>query len=114
MNRFDEIIARHLHEEAASDGAAADRVLAALEAPLPAQRHSMFEHWPSVLLNLDFAPAWPRLAALACVMLVGCMVGLFGPGTQIIQRSSAATMVIASTGTGALTFEPDPLTGVRP
>ena len=114
MNRFDEIIARHLHDDRAPDDAAASRVIAALDAPLPAQRHSVFEHWPSVLLNLDFAPAWPRLAALACVMLVGCMAGLFGPGARMIPQSGAATMIIASSDAGALTFEPDPLTGVRP
>jgi hypothetical protein len=47
-------------------------------------------------------------------MLVGCMAGLYGPGAQMIQRSGPATMIVASTNAGALTFEPDPLTGVRP
>lgn len=113
MNRLDDIITRHLHDGPASDKAAAGRVLAALAAPLPAQRHPAFKHWPSVLLNRDFVPAWPRLAALACVTLIGCMAGLFGPGAQMIERPGAA-MVIASADAGALTFEPDPLTGVRP
>jgi hypothetical protein len=113
MNRFDEIISRHLHDDGALDGAAADRVLATLRTPLPAQRHSIFEHWPSVLLDLDFAPAWPRLAALACVMLVGCMAGLFGPGAELIQRPDTA-MIVANAKAGAFAFEPDPLTGVRP
>jgi len=109
--RIGEIIARHLHRDDASDEAAGARVLAALAAPLPRQRHSLFDRWPSLLLNRDYAPAWPRLAALACVALVGCMVGLATPN---LRKSSAATIRIADVDGSALIFDSDPITGARP
>ena len=117
MNRIHEILSRHLYTDKSADEALAARVLASLAtSPLPAQRHSLFKSWPAALLNIDFAPAWPRLAALACVTLLGCMIGFFGPGAQFIERSSgaAASMQVADSDAGTIAFEPEPLTGVRP
>lgn len=115
MNRtsepMDEVISRHMHEGGASDEAAANRVMNALHGPLPRQRHSLFDHWPSLLLNTDFAPAWPRLAALACVAAFGCMVGLAAPS---VQKSAAATIRIAEIDGSSLAFDPEPVIGVRP
>lgn len=110
MNRFDEVIARH-YENGAEDQASASRVLASLNAPLPKQRHSLFDRWPSLLLNTDFAPAWPRVAALACVAAFGCMVGLAAPS---VQKSSAATVRIAELDGASLAFDPEPVIGARP
>ncbi|SRR5579885_621475 len=115
MNRtsdfLDEIIARHMHRDGAADEATAARVLKSLDGPLPRQRHSLFDHWPSLLLTRDFAPAWPRLAALCGVTLIGCMVGFMTPNLSV-RKSSA--MVIAEVDGSSLVFDSDPITGVRP
>ena len=65
MNRIDEVIARHMHRNDAADEAAAARVLKNLGSPLPRQKHSLFDRWPSLFLTRDYAPAWSRLAATA-------------------------------------------------
>ncbi len=69
---------QHLHRlldriAPAPDEAAERRILARL-APLPPQRR----HWfrlPSWLSDLDFQPAWPRVAALASVACLGLALG---------------------------------------
>jgi hypothetical protein len=108
---MDEVISRHMHEGDAADEAAANRLLKTLHGPLPRQRHSLFDHWPSLLLNRDYAPAWPRLAALACVAVFGCMVGLAAPS---VKKSNAATIRIAEIDGASLAFDPEPVIGVRP
>jgi hypothetical protein len=110
-DHMDEVIARHFESHAEIESASASRVLEALHAPLPKQRHSLFDRWPSLLLNTDFAPAWPRLAALACVAAFGCMVGLAAPS---VQKSNAATIRIAEIDGSSLAFDPEPVIGVRP
>jgi hypothetical protein len=116
MNRtsglLDEVIARHLHRDDAADELAAARVLKSLDGPLPRQRHSLFDRLPSLLLTRDFAPAWPRLAALGCVALFGCMVGFVTPNLSV--RKSSAMVRIAEVDGGSLVFDSDPITGVRP
>src|SRR6185312_8283030 len=108
---IDEAISRHMHEGKAADEAAANRVMSALNSPLPRQRHSLFDHWPSLLLNRDYAPAWPRRAALTCVAVFGCMVGLAEPS---VNKSTAATIRIAEIDGASLAFAPDPVIGLRP
>ncbi len=110
-DRLDERIARHWQRDSAADEAAAARALQALNAALPRQRHSLFDHWPSLLLTRDYAPAWPRLAALACVALFGCLVGLTAP---TMQRSAIASVRVADVDIGALAFDSELLTGARP
>jgi hypothetical protein len=110
-DRLDERIARHWQRDTATDEAVAANVLKALNAPLPRQRHSLFDRWPSLLLNRDFAPAWPRLAALACIALFGCVVGLAAP---TMQRSALASVRIADADGSALAFDTEPMTGARP
>ncbi len=115
MNRMDEMLTRQFKSGHAEDGRVAARVLASIAAkPLPSQRHSMFRSWPNALLTLDFAPAWPRIAALACVALLGCMIGLFGPGAQLFDRSGGAAAMQVADVDATLAFEPEPLTGARP
>jgi hypothetical protein len=109
-DRLDEIIARHWRRDGADEAVAAN-VLKALHAPLPRQRHSLFDRWPSLLLNRDYAPAWPRLAALACVALFGCMVGLAAP---TFQRTALASVRVAEVDSSAFVFDAEPLTGARP
>src|SRR5262245_42722954 len=116
MDRIDRILVEHLQADATDEKSAA-RVLAALAAkPLPEQPRSWLRHWPSALLNADFAPAWPRLAALASIALVGCTVGFFGPGTGTFQRTGLVIALVQNSdpGVSGLVFEPEPLTGARP
>jgi hypothetical protein len=117
MNRSDEFIARHLKAARHADERSAARALSALAAkPLPRQRHSWFRSWPRALLNNDFAPAWPRLAALACVALIGCTVGFFGPGARAFQRTGWIVAIAQNSDpdVSGLVFEPEPLTGAKP
>lgn len=110
-DRLDELIAHHWQRGAIADEAVAANVLKALQAPLPRQHHSLFDRWPSLLLDRDYTPAWPRLAALAGIALIGCMVGLAAP---TMQRSALASVRIADADGSALAFDSEPLTGARP
>src|SRR5260221_1416169 len=114
--RIDQLIAGRLKADHDVDEVSAARIVSALVAnPLPRQRHSWFRSWPSALLNNDFAPAWPRLAALACVALVGCTIGFFGPSTRAFQRSGWIVAIAQnSDDVTGLVFEPEPLTGAKP
>ena len=117
MNRIDELIVRRSKADRTAGETSAARVISALSAmKLPRQRHSIFRSWPSALLNNDFAPAWPRIAALACVALVGCTVGFFGPGTRAFQRTGWIVAVAQNSDSdvSGLVFEPEPLTGAKP
>jgi hypothetical protein len=89
------------------------RVLAALGArALPRQRHSWWS-WPAALREADFAPAWPRIAALAGAAALGFALGLAGLDPRDGSISMAA-MSGTDTGLSVVAFEPEPLTGVRP
>jgi hypothetical protein len=112
MNRIDEVISRNMHRDGEADALAAARVLRSLEGALPRQRHSWFDRLPSLLLTRDYAPAWPRLAALACVAMFGCMVGFVTPNMSVTK--SNAMVRIAEVDGSALVFDSDPVTGVRP
>jgi len=115
MNSLEQSILRRLQAERAGEEKSATRVVAALAAaPLPRQRHGWFRNWPSALLNSDFAPAWPRIAALASVALIGCTIGFFGPGTRAFQRTGWTVAQTSDSDVSGLVFEPEPLTGARP
>ena len=95
-----------------ADEAAVERVLKRLSGPLPRQKVPLWR-LPAVLLDWQFAPAWPRMAALACCAALGFYIGIAGfdrsfgsPGTPF----SAATRA----DLGSIVFEPEPLTGARP
>jgi anti-sigma factor RsiW len=97
------------HDAGAEDAAAAARVLSRLTA-LPPQKRP-FWHWPLVLLDWQFAPAWPRVAALAGCAAIGFMVGLAGLD-RTLDRLDAQS-VVASRDIGSM-FEPEAITGSRP
>src|SRR5471032_3118244 len=59
------------------DEAAVERVLTQLSGPLPRQKVPLWR-LPAVLLDWQFAPAWPRVAALACCAILGFMFGIAG------------------------------------
>jgi anti-sigma factor RsiW len=90
-----------------AEAAAARRVLAALASqPLPPQRRLGSRwHWPAALLEVDFAPAWARLAALTSTAVLGIAIGL-------LVSDVAAN--VTTTDLGSVVFDPEPLTGVGP
>jgi hypothetical protein len=105
-DRIDDMLARH-YAHGAGDEAAGARVMAKLQ-PLPAQKHPLWTRFPGILLDWQFAPAWPRMAALACCAALGFAIG--AAGFDRIRPYTAS-----SSGTDlAAVFEPEPLTGVRP
>jgi hypothetical protein len=103
------------HDEPAD--ADATGVLRALAArPLPPQRRLfLWRRWPSELLTLDFAPAWPRLAALAGVAALGFLIGLvdLGPMTAGTNGDDPVS-IVAENDIGAVVFAPDPLPEAHP
>ena len=109
-NFLESALRRQLQPQPADD-AAVDRVLKRLAGPLPRQKRSLWQ-LPSVLLNWDFAPAWPRVAALACCAALGFVVGIAGLDRPFDRLDSPFT--VATRDIGSLVSEPDTLTGERP
>jgi len=110
QDKLDRLLAQHFHDDA-SDTDAVARVLARLASPLPPQRRS-WRHWPTVLLNWNFAPAWPRVAALA-----GCVVLGFSVGVAALSRSDRDGLFSPTRGDfqlAAALSDPEPMTGVLP
>ena len=76
--QLDRLLRKALKRETTrEDDDAAARVLRRLSGPLPRQKRRFWQ-LPSVLLDWEFMPAWPRMAALACCAIVGFVVGLAG------------------------------------
>ncbi len=94
-----------------TEPAAVERVLARLAGPLPPQKRS-FRRLPAVLLDWQFAPAWPRLAALAASAALGFFIGIASLDRGIGTLYAAYSPETASLG--AVVFEPEPLTGAQP
>jgi hypothetical protein len=94
------------------DDTAAERVLRRLDRPLPRQKWPLWR-LPTVLLDWQFAPAWPRVAALACCAAIGFVIGIAGVDRRF--DGADAQFAIASRGDlGSIVFEPEALTGARP
>jgi len=87
--QFETFLQRALKRRAETPeaAAAADRIMKRLSGPLPRQKIS-FWRLPEVLLDWQFAPAWPRVAALACCAVLGFMVGIAGVGRGYDQLGS--------------------------
>jgi hypothetical protein len=94
------------------DDAGVARVLKRLSPPLPRQKISLWRLLP-VLLDWQFAPAWPRVAALACCAALGFYVGITGLDRPFDQLGAPAA-VAGQTDLGIIVFEPEPLIGARP
>lgn len=109
--KLDAALTRHAIARSAAD-AAVERVLARLDAPLPRQRQP-FWRLPAVLLDWQFAPAWPRMAALACCAAIGFAIGIAGLDRQI-DRFDRITVAANTNVIDAVVFEPEPLIGARP
>jgi hypothetical protein len=92
-----------------TNDAATQRIVARLEA-LPSQKRA-YAWWPTALLDWNFAPAWPRLAALAGAAVLGISIGLSNVGTRIAADLNLVRIASADdTSTNA--FETD--AGLRP
>jgi anti-sigma factor RsiW len=106
------LLTRHMglaqHDAAAE--ASASRMMAALAPPLPRQ-HRAWRWWPAALAAFDFAPAWPRIAALASIAVVGFAFGLVGLGGTIGGGLGAAS---PDADVSAIVFDPESITGLRP
>lgn len=106
---LDDVLKRVTAPRPVDDDAVA-RVLKRLQPPLPRQKVSLWR-LTAVLLDWQFAPAWPRMAALACSAVLGFYVGIAGldlPFDRLDQTT------IASADAGFFVFDPEPLTGARP
>lgn len=99
-DKIEQLLRRHFERDAADGGA---QVIAKLAGPLPQQKRPTF--WPQVLLDWQFTPAWPRMAALAGCAALGFIVGS-ATIDHLVAPASADVTLIA--------FEPEPLTGLRP
>lgn len=101
--QLDQALRRHFARNSA-DAAAAARVMAKLAGPLPRQKRATL--WPPLLLDRQFSPAWPRMAALAGCVVLGFIVGHAGVDHLVAPGDSTDLALVA--------FEPDPLTGLQP
>lgn len=108
---LDATLRRHT-KASPTDDAAVERILKRIEGPLPPQKSPLWR-LPNVLLDWQFAPAWPRVAALACCAAIGFVIGIAGVDRRIDGADSRLT--VANSGDlGSIVFEPEALTGARP
>jgi hypothetical protein len=113
--QFDEFLdgALKRHANAPQDiEAPVARVITRLAGPLPRQKMPLWR-LPAVLLDWQFAPAWPRMTALGACAAIGFVVGISGIDRRI-DRLDVSTAVASNAGIGSLVFEPEELTGARP
>ena len=95
-----------------ADDAAVERVLKHLSGPLPRQKMPLWR-LPGVLLDWQFAPAWPRMAALACCAALGFVIGIAGVDRRF-DAGGSPFAVASRADIGTIVFEPEALTGARP
>jgi hypothetical protein len=109
QDRIDEALACYFKRE--PDNAAIARVMAKLERPLPRQKHATpwLQIWPQILLDWQFAPAWPRLAALACCAALG-----FAVGAANLERLGGPFVSTVDNDLASVVSEPEAVTGLRP
>jgi hypothetical protein len=88
------------------------RIAQRFEAALPPQKRA-FDWWPAALTDWNFAPAWPRVAALACAAVLGITVGLSSLGMQLAADLDLVRVASADDGTSNA-FDVDSVTGIRP
>jgi hypothetical protein len=84
---------------------------------LPPQRRSAL-WWlvPKQLTDIQPLPVWPRVAAFACVALLGFGIGMFSLDLSAIEgaRGAAASTPAPDADLSVVALDPEPLTGVRP
>jgi len=109
--RIEDLLRRHYEAEPDTNEPVPERFLARFES-LPPQKRA-FAWWPSALMNWDFAPAWPRVAALAGAAVLGISIGLSNIGTRIAADLELVRTASAEDA-GANVFDVDSITGLRP
>jgi len=77
---------------------------------LPQQKRA-FAWWPAALMDVSFAPAWPRLATLAAAAVLGISIGLSSFGTRI---ATDLNLVRTANADDASTNAFDSDAGLRP
>lgn len=118
-NKMTEIEFERLLSTALAPGAAAerntqeaaDRVLKRLAGPLPRQKTAWWR-LPAVLLDWEFAPAWPRVAVLATCAVLGFAIGMIGLDQQV-DTADAALAFASRADFGGMVFDGDAAAGVR-
>jgi hypothetical protein len=112
--KFERLLSSMLKRQAQApvDPAAINRMLGRLDGPLPRQKMPLWR-LPAVLLDWQFMPAWPRVAALACCAALGFYIGIAGLDRRF-DKLDASFAVASRIDTGALVFEPEPVIGARP
>jgi hypothetical protein len=108
---LDDALKRHANTPQDVEASAA-RVMTRLAGPLPRQKVPLWR-LPAVLLDWQFAPAWPRMAALGACAVIGFAIGLSGVDRHI-DKLDGQSVAANSTGFGSVVFEPEDLTGARP
>ena len=110
---FDHLLKSALKRDAcaSADQAAAERVLARLVGALPRQRPALWR-LPALFVDWQFAPAWPRMAALACSAALGFIIGIAGLDRPFDRLNAPFT--VSNRDIGSIVSEPDTLTGERP
>jgi hypothetical protein len=106
--RLDSGLVRHI-KSVQPDAAALARLSAGLAGPLPPQKRP-FWRLPTVLLDWQFAPAWPRMAALAGCAVLGFAIGIAGLDRRIDDQS----VNVSNSDLSAAVFDPEPFPGLRP
>jgi hypothetical protein len=114
--RFDALVTRLFEttseQEAVEEQIATTRILGEL-AQLPVQkRRTWWAELSGALLDWDFRPAWPRIAALASVAVLGFAIGLVE--LDVSSSEVPRSLAVAEPDVGGIVFEPEPLTGSRP
>lgn len=111
--KFEQLLEATLRRRTdARDEAAVERVMMRLSGPLPRQKMP-FWRLPTVLLDWQFAPAWPRVAALAGCAVLGFALGIAGLDRGY-EQPPASFSITNITDLGSSAFEPGPLNGARP
>ena len=112
--QFDKFLAgalKHRDKSPQAADAAVERVFKRLSGPLPRQK-APFWRLPAVLLDWQFAPAWPRVAALACCAAAGFVIGIVGLDRRF-EPSASPYSIVSSGDLGSIVYDPEPLTGAR-
>ena len=91
---------------------AAERIVQRLDSMALPPQYRAISWWPSALMAWDFAPAWPRIAALGCAAALGITVGLSGFGLRI--ATDLNLVQVAGADDSAAVFDVDSVTGLRP
>jgi hypothetical protein len=97
-------------DAARDDQAAANRVLKRMAGPLPRQQMAWWR-LPAVLLDWEFAPSWPRVAALATCAALGFAIGMIGLDRQV-DTADAALAFVSRADFGGVVFD-DTTLGAR-